>query len=343
LEAVSRLSANDAERLLRFVNEAEAVGGDHAFTEDLLVELGRLIEADWVTYHETDFVGRRILGYVPRPGDEDDDDLAMTDEDWELIHEHPVCSQWRALGRDVPLRISDVTTRAALHASRYYGLYLRPWGVEHELKSRFGSPPWHSKTIAFCRKAGADFTVRDRLVLELLTPHLARLWQAARTRGLLAAALAHIESGSETDAHGVVFLGPGGEPEFASASARRLLDTYFPKPNGTRLPVHVARWLEQGGRDPLETRRGERVLAIERSNGSLLLREEEAHVELTRREQEILGWVARGKTNAEIAQFLWIAPSTVRKHLENIYTKLGVGTRTAAVTRFLRLLDAETA
>jgi DNA-binding CsgD family transcriptional regulator len=58
-----------------------------------------------------------------------------------------------------------------------------------------------------------------------------------------------------------------------------------------------------------------------------------ADVGLTRREREILSWVERGKTNAEIAQILWISPGTVRKHLENAYEKLGVSTRTAAVAR----------
>ena len=76
--------------------------------------------------------------------------------------------------------------------------------------------------------------------------------------------------------------------------------------------------------------------------GALLLEEKQLDV-LTAREREVLAWVARGKTNSEIAQLLWLAPSTVRKHLENVYSKLGVGTRTAAVSRFLGLLDAETA
>jgi DNA-binding CsgD family transcriptional regulator len=53
--------------------------------------------------------------------------------------------------------------------------------------------------------------------------------------------------------------------------------------------------------------------------------------DLTERETEILGWVAHGKTNHEIAQLLFVSPHTVRKHLENIYAKLGVHTRTAAV------------
>ena len=53
---------------------------------------------------------------------------------------------------------------------------------------------------------------------------------------------------------------------------------------------------------------------------------------LTAREAEVLGWVARGKTNAEIAAVLFISPLTVRTHLEHIFEKLGVRTRTAAVT-----------
>ncbi len=53
---------------------------------------------------------------------------------------------------------------------------------------------------------------------------------------------------------------------------------------------------------------------------------------LTVREREIVELVAEGKTNAEIAAQLWVAPSTVKKHLENVYVKLGVGRRAAAAT-----------
>ena len=54
---------------------------------------------------------------------------------------------------------------------------------------------------------------------------------------------------------------------------------------------------------------------------------------LTPREREILAWVARGKTNREIAGVLYLAPGTVRKHLDNVYAKLGVGNRAGAVAR----------
>ena len=57
---------------------------------------------------------------------------------------------------------------------------------------------------------------------------------------------------------------------------------------------------------------------------------------LTRREQEVLALVAEGLTNAEIGALLWISAGTVRRHLENVYAKLEVHTRTAAVRAVYR-------
>ena len=57
-----------------------------------------------------------------------------------------------------------------------------------------------------------------------------------------------------------------------------------------------------------------------------------AYTQLTPREREIVVLVAEGKTNAQIAAQLWVASSTVKKHLEHVYEKLGVGRRTAAAT-----------
>jgi DNA-binding CsgD family transcriptional regulator len=54
------------------------------------------------------------------------------------------------------------------------------------------------------------------------------------------------------------------------------------------------------------------------------------HKGLTSREAEVLGWIAHGSTNHEIASTLFISPHTVRKHIENIFAKLEVRTRTAA-------------
>jgi DNA-binding CsgD family transcriptional regulator len=55
---------------------------------------------------------------------------------------------------------------------------------------------------------------------------------------------------------------------------------------------------------------------------------------LTEREAEVLGWVANGKTNPDIAALLHLSPHTVRKHIENVFEKLEVHTRTAAAAQW---------
>jgi pimeloyl-ACP methyl ester carboxylesterase/DNA-binding CsgD family transcriptional regulator len=57
----------------------------------------------------------------------------------------------------------------------------------------------------------------------------------------------------------------------------------------------------------------------------------DAAAALSAREREVLRWVARGKSNDEIATALYISEATVRKHLQNAYKKLDVTSRTAAV------------
>lgn len=59
--------------------------------------------------------------------------------------------------------------------------------------------------------------------------------------------------------------------------------------------------------------------------------------DLTEREIRVLAWTARGLTNKAIAYQLKISPRTVQGHLASIYTKLGVGTRTEAVTKAVQL------
>jgi DNA-binding CsgD family transcriptional regulator len=60
---------------------------------------------------------------------------------------------------------------------------------------------------------------------------------------------------------------------------------------------------------------------------------------LTGREREVMAHVSSGLSNAEIARVLVIEPSTVRKHLEHVFDKLGVGSRTAAVAKLRTRVD----
>jgi DNA-binding NarL/FixJ family response regulator len=62
--------------------------------------------------------------------------------------------------------------------------------------------------------------------------------------------------------------------------------------------------------------------------------------QLTPRQWELLRQVAGGHTNAQIARRLGVAEGTVRIHLQNIYGRLQVSSRTAAVTRAFPDRDA---
>ncbi len=57
---------------------------------------------------------------------------------------------------------------------------------------------------------------------------------------------------------------------------------------------------------------------------------------LTQREAEVLSWIARGKSNRDIAAILSLSPRTVDKHLEVVFAKLHVENRTAAAALILR-------
>ena len=59
---------------------------------------------------------------------------------------------------------------------------------------------------------------------------------------------------------------------------------------------------------------------------------------LTSREAEVLHWLCQGKSTRDIAAILGLSPRTVNKHLEQIFSKLGVENRTAAAAMGIRAM-----
>ncbi|MCK8785024.1 response regulator [Roseomonas sp. NAR14] len=70
-----------------------------------------------------------------------------------------------------------------------------------------------------------------------------------------------------------------------------------------------------------------RVVVADPTRDAQLLRE---RLGLTAREAEVLLWIGAGKSNRDIAEILGLSPRTVNKHLEGIYSKIGVENRAAA-------------
>jgi DNA-binding CsgD family transcriptional regulator len=151
------------------------------------------------------------------------------------------------------------------------------------------------------------------------------------------------DSGAEPS---LLIVDRSGRIRFVQGAGRRLLASYFDSPDPDRLPRIVQEWATGPA--------AARELVVDGAEAQLVVsaptREAAGPIvvllyerpwerprsrRLTERELEVLHLVDEGRTNAEIANILWVAPSTVRKHLENVYAKLGVSSRTEA-TALLR-------
>jgi DNA-binding NarL/FixJ family response regulator len=140
--------------------------------------------------------------------------------------------------------------------------------------------------------------------------------------------------------------------------ARRWLPSYFDSP-ADLLPAPLVAWLQAlaAGRElrPHTTTRGARqlvatlqgrtpdddwLLVLREVNDAATVQATMAAFGLTLRESEVLYWVAKGKTNRDIGDILGSSPATVKKHLERVYEKLGVETRTAAAALAMQRVRA---
>ena len=322
------LARGDEQRILRFVADAEDFGGDHPFEGEFLTQLGALVPADWITYSEcSGCEGDGAGPHYSRPGDDwfneqlDYSTLAPIRE-----REDPLLIRIRR-GSTAAGKLSDFFTRRELHRTRIYEHGMRACRVEDRLELRLPAPTGAASRI-FSIERRTDFSDRDRTVFDCLTPHLVRTHRAAENRRRLEGALALHKSAGLS----VVLLDTGDRIGFASTTAQALLRRYFGE-TGTRLPDSVASWLGErrhGAADSLRVHAGDQSLVVELVDQALLLEERRRMPRLTAREREILELVGEGLTNAEIAERLWISVGTVRKHLDNVYAKLGVHTRTAA-------------
>lgn len=202
--------------------------------------------------------------------------------------------------------------------------------------------------VAAFAAGGCDYVtkpIRPREVLARIAAHLNTARAQRQARNAL-------------DAFGHATLAVrllDGRVVWQTALSRKLLGDYFGS-EGPRAPTEVLAWLQKEVSriestpnptepPPLTIARGAKRLsfALHQAIGDgewlLVLHEaDDASIvealcltfKLTAREAEVLYWVVQGKTNRDIGDILGSSPATVKKHLEHVYTKLGVETRTAA-------------
>jgi DNA-binding CsgD family transcriptional regulator len=344
---MERLRPSDVEAALRFVREASGETGPEPFPVHVLESLRTLLGCDLATYSELDGRHRRQLARIACDGSEGQLPEEEGETFWRVIDQHPLCRAQKR-GRFDALKLSDFHSQRELHRLEIYADLFRPWGLEFELEVAIPSPVEHSKTFLF-DDARHDFDERDRALLNLLQPHFVQLHRAAAVRRVAASARAVLEDGRDLGERGLLLIDRHGAVDVASPIARRLLDRYVTDRTGARLPTALARWLQEqrtaarAGRTPtalsIDGSSGTLVIHLDRRGATDVMVLEErtapgrATAALSSREREVLALVAEGLRNVEVAEALWVSPATVRKHLENIYEKLDVHTRTAAVAR----------
>jgi len=87
------------------------------------------------------------------------------------------------------------------------------------------------------------------------------------------------------------------------------------------------------------TDEGECLLVLHEESDVAITRVMVDSLKLTLREAEVLYWVIHGKTNRDIGDILGISHRTINKHMDNLFDKLGVETRTAAAALAMRRLQ----
>jgi DNA-binding NarL/FixJ family response regulator len=126
-----------------------------------------------------------------------------------------------------------------------------------------------------------------------------------------------------------IFLTAKGERIDVRAGMDRGADDYLTKPaSATDLLSAVAARLRR------ERQRPSPDFRLDFSSAAPLQK-----LGLTPREAEVLLWVAQGKSNLDIATILGTTENTVKKHLQNLFEKLGVDSRNAATVVALGVLN----
>ncbi len=354
---MKRSSGRDVSAVLEFLREIYAQPDVNGFVQRAVDRLPRLIAADMSSFNEVDPRTGHYRTVVTPPGA---DLFPHSEEIFERhVRDHPYVVNVRRFEDGEAHALSEFVSRADFRRSAIYNEYYRHTRTEHQLAIAVPGAGFQVRGFALNR-GRRDFSAGERRLLSALGPHLV---QAHRNAELLASAARHdgpADGDRTTTDVEVVLLSSGGTVQFATPRARSWLASYFggSRARDGRLPGTLADWLSaqasalEGGDGVPPPRRpfvvgseGARleIRVAEWGQRALLVRESRrasstevlVALGLSPREAQVLAWVAEGKTNSEIGIILGARPRTVAKHLERIFRKLGVETRTAAAASVL--------
>jgi DNA-binding CsgD family transcriptional regulator len=347
---MNHLRQSELRLLLAFVDDCYKPRAFEDFAQHLVDVLPKLISADHVTYNEMDPHKGKSHNYVNTA------ELATPTAGhlWEQhMHDHPVLKYIVETGDCRAVRISDFFTQRQLRARGLYSDFYRDLGIEDALCFNLSYQPPLVVGIGLHRRR--RFSDRERMLADAVQPHIVQAWRNAKLVSRTQCQLQLANEVMDSRGSGVIVCTAEFQVQYISPLARRYVTEYLGVSQGLdhALPDELLRWVTHqiaqsftddvpAARLPLRLQKGNKrlfVRLLSKPEANLLLLEEEItspdvsaleRLGLTPRETEVLSWVAQGKTNSDIGSILGVNPRTVKKHLEHIFQKLGVETRTAA-------------
>ncbi len=356
---MEHLNFKDRRLVFEFIHDLYQWHDYQSFRQQVVRGIASLVPADLYTYNEISKSQQLVTGYAIWPTE-----FPLSPDAPEIVgryqHQLPCLTHYLSTGDGRPTKISDFMTYREFRKSDLHNCFYRPTGIPYAIA--FGVTLNNDGMTGIgLHRNGKDYTERDRAVLSLLHSHIVQAYKNARTITSLQSESAHYESALSKEDCSILCLSLSHKIVWASPGSWQTLQHYkliSPRSQG-RLHQKLINWVKVQGagmsyakevpdtRLPL-TVRSERgrleVRYIKRGETQLLLMEETRKFQaesvpgnfgLSDRETTVLWWLTEGKTNSEIGSILCISPRTVQKHLERIYSKLGVENR-HAVTRLIR-------
>lgn len=334
-----------------------------AFVRRSLAEIPRLVASELTTLSACDLTnGRRTVVSDP-PDAISAADAACFNRHF---HTHPLVRYHSAHPDGGAQRISDALSGHEFRHSALFNDYYRHLGIDSVIAVPLYVDNRRLVSLVLNRKR-RDFSARDRALLDVIRRPLAAMYRHSLQLADALVALGELRAGLES--HGWAAIAVDAQRRLAGLAPRAtaLLASWWPAASllaGAVLPPPIDAWLRRADRSPgaaggsaisplVLTRAGRRLtlrwcpdpnspdarMIFVRESGAVPSGDQFQNVTLTPREGEVLGWVAAGKTNGDIAAILGASVRTIEKHLEHVFAKLGVETRTAAVMRALALAD----
>jgi DNA-binding CsgD family transcriptional regulator len=366
------LSSADIRLLNQSIQQLYALPDRTNFGVDALAIVHQLVPSEVPIFQQTNTRTHTVAAtFLPGNGWDTPENLRLIREVLpQHLGEHPIL-QNMPLTLNGTYKISDFLSETELHQrAGIYQQFLRPLEIEEQMQfflpvERPGS--WQQLAQMDTVQSGfilnrdrRSFTERDRLILNLLRPHLFQAYanvqryeQITQDLNQLQRSVSHL---------GLINFDRQGRMEYVTPTAAAWLATYFtPATAPNHLPDALWDWVQDQRnalQQPTERTIGTPLqitqldqqlvvrLVLDRwgDRYSLLLEEQTAGYDtlgklgLSQRETAVLEFLMQGKDNKTIALAMDVHVGTVRKHLENIYRKLNVHSRTEAVSAALEKL-----